>query len=761
MTKEKAERSKFPPLYWLVVVFEFFERGSYYGVMSVLSVYLTDQLHFPKEDVGVIKSVIQPLLYFLPIITGALADRFGYRRTLLVAFGLLGSGYMLTSQATGYAPVFLALVVMGLGAGTFKPVISGTIARCTDETNSTLGFGIFYWSINLGAFVVPLFLVPYLKNNVGWDWVIIAAAIGTGAMLIPTALFFKEPPAPDQSEEEAAKEKTSLLQTLANAFEILYSPFVLLHGYMGRSQNGMLLAGALLLALLGYGGWDFFRDHSAQTALTARVFDSAGVKLKVSIARDLTAAQPFALSSEAAKFDKRWVVADDGKKAGGAEAAAAQPCERGKPCELSLTIKDPDRLPAYAGTVSTALGATPLGQVGAKAVLRWAADAAVRVRLRVALRGDLAGPYSVSGQANDWLLELRDRKVLGQHSDAVMKQLNENAALSALSAKSLEKVVGKASSRPLLALFIGLLLLGSLLVLRLAPGFKANPGKRAGLLLGTVAVSTAVVWGLFSAGGVSLVAAVICNVVCLSLLSLYAIDTEDTTRFGDHFRFLLMIFIYSGFWVLYFQMFDSVLWYVQAYVDASGLNDFVTGILSAMGTGIQWRFDVEHVTVINAGTIIALQLVVSNIVKKTKALPTMMVGIAMGTLGMGILAVNTNIWILIAGITMFSVGEMTAHPKFISYVGQTAPKARVAMYMGYLFLYGVIGSSIGGVTGANLYVKFVDEMNQPRTLWLIFTCIGVATIVSLLLYNKFVVKEAPAEDEPEPESDSDSDEKSD
>ena len=129
--EEKPQRTKFPPLYWLVVIFEFFERGSYYGVMSVLSVYLTDILHFAKEDVGVIKGTIQPLLYFLPIITGALADRFGYRRTLMVAFSLMGGGYFLTSQVTGYAAVFLSLVVMGIGAGAFKPVVSGTIARCT------------------------------------------------------------------------------------------------------------------------------------------------------------------------------------------------------------------------------------------------------------------------------------------------------------------------------------------------------------------------------------------------------------------------------------------------------------------------------------------------------------------------------------------------------------------------------------------------------------------------------------------------------
>jgi hypothetical protein len=67
------------------------------------------------------------------------------------------------------------------------------------------------------------------------------------------------------------------------------------------------------------------------------------------------------------------------------------------------------------------------------------------------------------------------------------------------------------------------------------------------------------------------------------------------------------------------------------------------------------------------------------------------------------------------------------------------------MYMGYIFLYGVIGSSIGGVLGANLYVTFVDELNRPKTLWLIFSMIGVATIAGLWLYNRFLAAPQPAE----------------
>jgi proton-dependent oligopeptide transporter, POT family len=422
MSEQQTSKSgfkSFPLNYWVVIFMEFFERGSYYGMMSILSVYMTDQLSYTKESVGVIKSVIQPMLYILPILSGAIGDRFGYKRVLTFAFIFLGLGYFLTSQTTEYAMVFGSLIIMATGAGAFKPMISGTIARSTNESNSTLGFGIFYWSINLGAFLFPLILVPYIKNTFGWQYVMMASAIATASMLIPTFLIYKEPKKPESTK------------TLAE-----------------------VLKGAVMV--------------------------------------------------------------------------------------------------------------------------------------------------------------LTDVKFIG------------------------------------------------------------------------------------------------------------------------------LIVIYSGFWILYFQMFDSVLWYVQKYVDATSLNNFVNGALANVGININWKFDVEHVTVINAGTIILLQIIVSSIVKHTKALPTMIAGIAMGTVGMAILAINTNIWVFMIGIIIFSIGEMTAHPKFISYVGLIAPEDKKALYLGYSFLYGVLGSFIGGILGANLYVHFVDKLNQPSTLWIIFSLIGVVTIMGLLLYNKFV-----------------------
>ncbi len=413
--------------FWTAITMEFFERGSYYGVMSVLSVYLVlakDQggLAFSKESVGAIKSTITPLLYFLPILSGALGDRFGYRKILFFSFFTMSIGYLFTGFAVTYAGVFSSLILVALGAGFFKPMIAGTIARGTDESNSALGFGIYYWSINLGAFLFPLILIPWLKS-VAWNYIFFMAAIGTGWLLVLNFFVYKEP-------------------------------------------------------------------------ITER----------------------------------------SGRK---------------------------------------------IGQVFSEMI-------------------------------------------------GVLKD----------------------------------------------------------------------------------------------------------------FRFILMIVIYAGFWIMYFQVYDSVLWYLTEKVDMTPFNNLINSFLSLFMTNPSWKFEAEHVTVMNAGAIILLQLIVSALVRKTKPLPTMIFGIALGSAGMAMLAIAPNAWIFLVSMFVFTLGEMTAHPKFISYVGLIAPEDKKAVYQGYSFLYGVIGSGIGGILGASLYVQFVEKMNQPSLLWLTFSGIGVLTIGGLLLYNRFLVKKS-------------------
>ena len=749
MEKEKKKAGtwkSFHGVFWLVILFEFFERGSYYGVMSVLSVYLTDILHFSKTDVGTIKATIQPILYFLPIISGALADRFGYRKTLLVAFTFLGGGYLLTAGMTSYIAVFLSLCIMGLGAGTFKPIISGTIARTTDESNSSVGFGIYYWTINLGAFLVPLILVPYLKTIPSvppWKWVLIAAAIGTGIMILPTLFFFKEPVREKKNEKEV-----NLIKTIANAFEIIYSPFVLIFQAMKRSTPTRLAVLFITGLLFLYGAYGFLGYHATSEKLDVLLTRVGDGTLSIKIERNMSREAPYLL-------DRKQIVETDGSKSILVTEDEDRPSSltvsrwekvlnafgEGTHNFIALTFYKPDRFPEFGHELLSRIQKNPL--FTGLSLDRFEAlveKANQRVSLALVPNKSLSVPYMISRTEDGFKIEMADITAYQSFGGPLLQELHQYPELSLLSAEALDGFVDNTRKNSFLLLFVLILFASSMVILQIESTFKRadNSGKMVFVLV-TVVLFMVIIWLM---PNLSTFARIVTSVVYVSLLSLYLIDYDDLPKFKDHWHFLLMIFIYSGFWILYFQMFDSVLWYVRAYVDASSLNNAVNTVFSAAGIGFRWHFDVEHVTVINAGTIILLQLFISALVKNTKALPTMIVGILFGTLGMAILAISSSIWVFMAGIIIFSVGEMTAHPKFISYVGQTAPRDRVALYMGYIFLYGVIGSSIGASIGAHLYVEFVDNLNQPRTLWILFSLIGVATVVALLLYNKFIAKKA-------------------
>ena len=341
----------------------------------------------------------------------------------------------------------------------------------------------------------------------------------------------------------------------------------------------------------------------------------------------------------------------------------------------------------------------------------------------------------VQNSQSDFMVYLNDHENFDEYKQEIIKEFSKFPILSSIKMTEIEALYESADSRPFFLLYVSVLIIVGLIIITLRSNSQSIKKEKINFTQFGIVIALGMLLWLIP--GLTIISRIISFIIYFTVTSLFIIDSSDKKRYIDHAKFLLMIFLYSGFWVLYFQMFDSVLWYVQAYVNASALNNSINEFLGFLGFSANWFFDVEHVTVINAGTIILLQLLISSIVKKRQALPTMITGIAIATIGMVILAISADIWVFIIGIFLFSIGEMTAHPKFISYIGLIAPADKKAMYMGYLFLYGVFGSSIGGILGAKLYVHFVDNLNQPSTLWIIFSMIGVVTIIGLLLYNKF------------------------
>jgi len=439
MSKDKKKGSairSFPPTFWMANLMELFERGAYYGLNSVLAIYLVKELKFTEESVGFLQGFVYALTYIMPIVGGALAERLGYRKMLMVAFSLLSIGYFATGNFTSYGLIFLFLLVMATGSGLFKPIITGTVARTTTKENSGFGFGVYYWSINLGAFLAPFF-VSWIKGF-NWKYVFFSSAVWCFLMLFPAAFLYKDPDKP--------KSKKSARQVTREALLVL--------------------------------------------------------------------------------------------------------------------------------------------------------------------------------------------------SDS---------------------------------------------------------------------------------------------------------------------RFMLMILVYSCFWILYFQMFGSILWYLRDFINRTPVTEFMSKIPLLK----IFEFDAEFVTIINAGTIILLVLIVSRVCKNLKPLPVMAAGIIIGSTGFVILAFSHGAWLFILGIAVFSIGEMTAHPKYYSYVGLVAPKDNVAVYMGYAFLYGVIGSLFGSNFGAIMYEKILkpvapnpdalaagavlspQALSQTRYFWMIFAILGIVCLIGMLLYNRFFSQDTP------------------
>ncbi len=165
-----AERvPSFPRTFWTANVTELFERGAYYSMASFVVIYL-GQLGMGDYWPSVLNSLLWGLIYFLPILSGTIADQVGFRRSLLLAFVLLGIGYVcmgapiwlggaalnpmvvpeVSASPATFATIVAGIVLIGVGGSFVKPCISGTVQK-TAGTRATLAFAIFYMIINIGS----------------------------------------------------------------------------------------------------------------------------------------------------------------------------------------------------------------------------------------------------------------------------------------------------------------------------------------------------------------------------------------------------------------------------------------------------------------------------------------------------------------------------------------------------------------------------------------------------------------------------------
>jgi POT family proton-dependent oligopeptide transporter len=234
-------RRGFEPAFWVANITELFERVAYYGQAAVLAIFLHESLHLSTEQTGTLLGWFGFVVWFLPILGGSLADRFGFRNSLALAYLTLAAGYFMMGSLTAawMAPlrqalplfwvVLLVLMIPALGPSVVKPVVAGTTARASSEAVRSIGYSIYYTLVNIGGMIGPVvaFLV---RRSLGIENVFRVSAVFVFLMFFATLLFYKEPSrASGQSVPTIMAALRNMLVVLSNlqfvAFLLIFSGF--------------------------------------------------------------------------------------------------------------------------------------------------------------------------------------------------------------------------------------------------------------------------------------------------------------------------------------------------------------------------------------------------------------------------------------------------------------------------------------------------------------------------------------------------------
>jgi len=184
---------KFPRAFWVANLSELCERAAYYGTFIALRTYLLRVVGLTDTQAGDIAGVFAALLYVVPFFSGAIADRLGFRNSLLIAFALLTAGYGSLGRFHDFWPVVGALTLVMLGGSFVKPVISGTASRSSNPANRARAFSIFYMMVNIGSFTGKTIVAPIrIQLGVGNVPYFSAAAALLGLVIVALAYFPRE-----------------------------------------------------------------------------------------------------------------------------------------------------------------------------------------------------------------------------------------------------------------------------------------------------------------------------------------------------------------------------------------------------------------------------------------------------------------------------------------------------------------------------------------------------------------------------------------
>lgn len=205
------------------------------------------------------------------------------------------------------------------------------------------------------------------------------------------------------------------------------------------------------------------------------------------------------------------------------------------------------------------------------------------------------------------------------------------------------------------------------------------------------------------------------------------VGSEDKRTFGKVFQDMLLVFknfkfmsfliIFSGFWLMFWQIFYLLPFYAT---DVLHFENF------------------ELLETVDAWGIIVLTVPMAALVKKWKPISAMTLGFVLASLSWLIIGALGTVTSVIIGVFFYAIGEAIQAPRFYEYVASLAPKNQVGTFMGFAFLPVAIGSLTAGYLADWLRITYLES--NPAMMWYSVAGIGVVSTVLMIFYNIFFVK---------------------
>ena len=183
-------------------------------------------------------------------------------------------------------------------------------------------------------------------------------------------------------------------------------------------------------------------------------------------------------------------------------------------------------------------------------------------------------------------------------------------------------------------------------------------------------------------------------------------------------KFMVFLLIFSGYWIVYWQMFVTLPIYVHDYVDA--------------------RADTERMLSTGPLIVIAFTVAFSVLTHKIPAFRAVVLGTLVSMMGFAVLAVHGSVAAVYGTLVVIAIGELIQQPRYYDYISRLAPPGQQGTYMGFAFLPLGIGAFASGPIGGILLHHFGEVLHRPEMFLWALTGIGMATTVLLWVYDRVV-----------------------